>query len=171
MSTIEELLKRTSSGSGREYVRKDPSRWPRSNIYPQKPALNSPTSGGRSVGIVRSRTQATEFLLLSACGWVRPYARINYARWKTCWTISPCYYHTSCGKKASEFRTQGAQRLSNPNCYGIEFLAALFQDMRGMMVLLTYCVLPDESFNKWASRGSTLSQQRASDPLSAGNRK
>jgi hypothetical protein len=30
-------------------------------LYPQKLALTSPTSGGRSVGIVRSRTQATEF--------------------------------------------------------------------------------------------------------------
>jgi hypothetical protein len=30
-------------------------------LYPQKLALISPTSGGRSVGIVRSRTQATEF--------------------------------------------------------------------------------------------------------------
>jgi hypothetical protein len=29
--------------------------------YPQKLALNSPTSGGRSVGIVRLRTTATEF--------------------------------------------------------------------------------------------------------------
>jgi hypothetical protein len=30
-------------------------------LNPQKLALTSPTSGGRSVGIVRSRTQATEF--------------------------------------------------------------------------------------------------------------
>jgi hypothetical protein len=30
-------------------------------MYPQKLALTSPTSGGRSVGIVHSRTQATEF--------------------------------------------------------------------------------------------------------------
>jgi hypothetical protein len=29
-------------------------------LYPQKLALTSPTSGGRSVGIVRSCTQATE---------------------------------------------------------------------------------------------------------------
>jgi hypothetical protein len=34
----------------------------RGTIYPQKLALTSPTSGGRSVGIVRSQTQATEFL-------------------------------------------------------------------------------------------------------------
>jgi hypothetical protein len=32
-------------------------------LYPPKLALTSPTSGGRSIGIVRSRTQATEFVL------------------------------------------------------------------------------------------------------------
>jgi hypothetical protein len=32
-------------------------------LYPQKLALTSPTSGGRSVGIVRLRTQATELYL------------------------------------------------------------------------------------------------------------
>ena len=31
-------------------------------LYPQKLALTSPTSGGRSVGIVRSLTKATEFV-------------------------------------------------------------------------------------------------------------
>jgi hypothetical protein len=31
-------------------------------LYPQKLALTSQTSGGRSVGIVRSRSQATELL-------------------------------------------------------------------------------------------------------------
>ena len=33
-------------------------------LYPQKLALTSPTDGGRSVGIVRSRTKATEFSLV-----------------------------------------------------------------------------------------------------------
>jgi hypothetical protein len=33
------------------------------HLYPQKLALTSPTSGGPSVGIVRSRTQATEFVV------------------------------------------------------------------------------------------------------------
>jgi hypothetical protein len=33
-------------------------------MYPQKLALASPTGGGRSVGIVRSRTQDTEFFFL-----------------------------------------------------------------------------------------------------------
>jgi hypothetical protein len=39
VSTIEELLGRKSSGSGleiREYCRRDPSRWPRGTLYPQK---------------------------------------------------------------------------------------------------------------------------------------
>jgi hypothetical protein len=53
-----------SSGScleNREYGRRDPSRWPRGTLYPQKLAITSPTSEGRSVGIVRSRTQTMEF--------------------------------------------------------------------------------------------------------------
>jgi hypothetical protein len=63
VSTIEELHGRNSSGSGLEngeYGRGDPLRWPHYNLYPQKLALTSPTSGGRSVGIVRLRTKTTE---------------------------------------------------------------------------------------------------------------
>jgi hypothetical protein len=41
----------------REYGRSDPSRWPRGTFYQQTLAITSSTSGGRSVGIVRSRTQ------------------------------------------------------------------------------------------------------------------
>jgi hypothetical protein len=53
-----------SSGScleNREYGRRDPSRWPRGTLYPQNLAITSTTSSGRSVGIVRSRTQTMEF--------------------------------------------------------------------------------------------------------------
>jgi hypothetical protein len=42
----------------------DPLRWPRDILYPQKLALTSPTSGGRSVGIVRLRTKSTQFSLV-----------------------------------------------------------------------------------------------------------
>jgi hypothetical protein len=35
-------------------------------VYPQMLALTSPTSGDRSVGIVRSRTKVTEFVLFLA---------------------------------------------------------------------------------------------------------
>jgi hypothetical protein len=75
VSTTEELLERTSSGSGleiREYGRRDPSRWPRGTLYPQKLALTSPTSGGRTVGIVRLWTQATEFSLALLMKYEKP---------------------------------------------------------------------------------------------------
>jgi hypothetical protein len=64
MSKIEELFERNNSGSGletREYGRGNLLRWPRDTLYPEKLALTSPTSDGRSVGIVRLRTKATEF--------------------------------------------------------------------------------------------------------------
>jgi hypothetical protein len=68
VSTIEELLGRKSGDSSlenREYGRRDPLSWPRGTLYPQKLAITSPTSGGRSVGIVRLRTHATE--VFSVC--------------------------------------------------------------------------------------------------------
>jgi hypothetical protein len=67
VSTIEELLEKKSNGScleRREYGRRDPSRWPLSTLYQQKLAITSPTSDGRSVGIVRLRTQATELIII-----------------------------------------------------------------------------------------------------------
>jgi hypothetical protein len=57
VSTTEELLERKSSTPGlesRKYGRGDTLRWPRDSLHPQKLALTSPTSGGRSDGIVRS---------------------------------------------------------------------------------------------------------------------
>jgi hypothetical protein len=52
VTAIEELLERESSGCGlaiREYGRRDSSRWPHDTLYPQKLALTSRTSDGRSV--------------------------------------------------------------------------------------------------------------------------
>jgi hypothetical protein len=63
----EELLEKKISGSGleiREYCRGDPSRWQCGTLYPWKLALTSPTRGSRSIGIVRSRTQTTEFFFV-----------------------------------------------------------------------------------------------------------
>jgi hypothetical protein len=57
-------------GSGlenQEYSRRDPLCWPHNTLYPQKLALTSPTCSGRLVGIVRSRTEATEFLFVFVC--------------------------------------------------------------------------------------------------------
>ena len=39
-------------------------------LYPQKLALTSPTGGGRSVGIVRSRTKARSFSFMYVCTYV-----------------------------------------------------------------------------------------------------
>jgi hypothetical protein len=42
---------------------RDSSRWPRGTFYSQKLAVTSLASCGRSVDIVRLRTQATEFFM------------------------------------------------------------------------------------------------------------
>jgi hypothetical protein len=61
----------TVSGlENREYGRRDPKRCLRGTLNPQNSAQASPTSGGRSVGTVRSRTQAMEFVLCT------PYTRM-----------------------------------------------------------------------------------------------
>jgi hypothetical protein len=52
--------KKRSRCSGLESGRRDLSRLPRDTLYPHKLALFSPTSGGRLVGIIRSRTKTTE---------------------------------------------------------------------------------------------------------------
>jgi hypothetical protein len=68
LSTVEELLERKSSGAGignRDYGRKGIRLADYATpLYPQKLALTTLKSGGRSIGIVRSRTQATEFVSL-----------------------------------------------------------------------------------------------------------
>jgi len=50
-------------------------------LYPRKMALTSPTGGGRSVGIVRVRTKATEFsfsgVLLDPGAWITGRGRAN----------------------------------------------------------------------------------------------
>jgi hypothetical protein len=46
--------------------RRDLSRWPRDTLYQESLALTSKTSGGRSVGIVRLRTQVMEFDLYAS---------------------------------------------------------------------------------------------------------
>jgi hypothetical protein len=80
VSTIEVVLERKCSGSGlesREYGRMYPSCWPCGTLYLQKLTQTSPTSGGRSVGIVRSRTQTTEFSSLCTLTFLCIYMRIG----------------------------------------------------------------------------------------------
>jgi hypothetical protein len=49
------VLKTEINGRG------DPLDWPRDTLYPKKLALTSPTSGGRSVGIVFLLTKSHGF--------------------------------------------------------------------------------------------------------------
>jgi hypothetical protein len=65
VSITEELLGRKSSGSGlgiREYGCREPSSWQRGTLSPQKLALTSSTTDGRSVGIVRLRTKSMQLV-------------------------------------------------------------------------------------------------------------
>ena len=49
-------------------------------LYPQKLALTSPTGGGRSVGIVRSRTRATEIRRLCYFNGVYTFTNVTTGR-------------------------------------------------------------------------------------------
>jgi hypothetical protein len=83
VSTVEELLGRESSGSGLDSREKDcrnPLRWPSETLYPQTLALTSPTSGGRSVCIFRSRTKA----IIDRSPMLAK-KRIDYPSWKHEW--------------------------------------------------------------------------------------
>jgi hypothetical protein len=67
VNTTEEILGRKNRGFGlenEEYGHRDPLGCPCSTPYPQKLALTLPASGGHSVGIVSSWTQAMEFTFL-----------------------------------------------------------------------------------------------------------
>jgi hypothetical protein len=85
LSTTEELLGRNSNGSGlesREYGRRDPLCWPRGTLYPQTLALTWPTSRGRSVCIIRSRTQATELVFVALMNiFEQPCHNMSCTRW------------------------------------------------------------------------------------------
>jgi hypothetical protein len=81
--TTEELLGRKSSGSGVENRAQRP--WGSVALTTQHPlsakvATTSPTSGGRSVGIVRSRTKATEFSFSWSVAWLLEF-------WVVLWLV------------------------------------------------------------------------------------
>jgi hypothetical protein len=98
---IEELLERRSSGSGQEIRingRGDPLRWPRDTLYPQKLAITSPTSGGRSVGIVRLRTKGhgVQFFLVLLNTYIieKCNSGKNLLIWKRAEHVISCTYFT-----------------------------------------------------------------------------
>jgi len=58
-------------------------------LYPQKLALTSPTGGARSVGIVRSRTKATEFSLVYYIITILLLCFFGFVIDMRTWTFSP----------------------------------------------------------------------------------
>jgi hypothetical protein len=85
VSTIEELLERKVSGSGpenRDYGRRGSAALTTRHPSIRKSlALTSPTSGGRSVSIVRSRTQATEFFFFACKNGAMALSEAMLTRW------------------------------------------------------------------------------------------
>jgi hypothetical protein len=63
--------------------RGDSLRWPRDTLYLLKLAITSPTSGGRSVGIVRWRTKAPELVYIASHSCYKP--GISSHCWITLW--------------------------------------------------------------------------------------
>jgi len=65
-------------------------------LYPKKLALTSPTGGGRSVGIVRLRTKATEFFLY-VCTHVYVCMFVLMCVWTcVCMYVRMCMYVCVC---------------------------------------------------------------------------
>jgi hypothetical protein len=59
-----------------DFRSRNPSHWPRYILYPQKLALTSPTSGGRSVGKVRSRIDLSNIMCNNLWMWNK--TKLNY---------------------------------------------------------------------------------------------
>jgi hypothetical protein len=80
VSTTEELLGRKCSDVGlenRDYGRRRSAALTTRHLsIPQKLSLTSPTSGRRSVGVIRPRTQVTEFFLFCFVGDRRGFCKL-----------------------------------------------------------------------------------------------
>jgi hypothetical protein len=73
----------------RDYGRRDPSRPPRGTLHLQKLALTSLTCGGRLVGIVRSRIQATEFSFFNATDTLKFVQKVRLLGLNRAFNVSP----------------------------------------------------------------------------------
>jgi hypothetical protein len=85
----------------REYGLGDPLNWRHGTLYPQKLALASPTNGGRSVGIVRSRTTAKEF----------PFVLGGGLKHSLPYTVSPTLDKEFTNRSRSESRRRAVVQL------------------------------------------------------------
>jgi hypothetical protein len=117
VSTIEELLRRKSSGSGlwnRDYGRRDQPRWPLDTLHPQKLALPSSTSCGlRSInllilfGIRRNCLISGRSLLLCQCTKRAIKLTSNY-RGYHCYQLHATFYPVSFSAFIRYWRKNGS---------------------------------------------------------------
>jgi hypothetical protein len=87
-------------------------------VYPHRLALTSPTSGGRSVGIVRLRTMATEFSLISNQAWSTEHQwdsislNVEECLWRKCFARCQ-FYRVYLFWKLSEHSCSAAVLIHN----------------------------------------------------------
>jgi hypothetical protein len=97
---IEELLERKVAAPVQKTKingRGDSLRWARDTLYPQKLALTSPTSGGRSDGIPRLRTKATEFIFVfDMCSDVIIFYNVRSRMDVNCHLLGYTRHHSLC---------------------------------------------------------------------------
>jgi hypothetical protein len=114
VNTTEELLERKSRGSGlenRDYGL-------RGSVvltmrHPSIRRVTSTTSGGRSVGIVRSRTKATEFLFVFFCLYdATPWENICYE------TLNHHQVRSGLRRTTLQFT---AEIIKKKNCFSYEY--------------------------------------------------
>jgi hypothetical protein len=126
------------------FLEKYPSRWRRGILYPQKLAVTSSTSGGRSVGIVRSRTQATEYIygfrnLITAFTSVNKYTRKYGGSKLNCLRLTKKYRHLKILLQLQHGSVaRGSEMLLQ--LYGIINVSAVQRDIPALQVASDHSV-------------------------------
>jgi hypothetical protein len=100
-------------------------------LYPQKLALTSPTNGCRSVGIVRSRTQAMEFISHCEVNWPFNLCTSTSLLSGTAHSIGQCSVCSGAGR-------QPAMQLCRRSCLACAvFIAHQANSSRCLAYVLT----------------------------------
>ena len=93
-------------------------------LYPQKLALTSPTGGGRSVGIVRSRTKATELIFYLLTPWSTVLHEKLTSKLCSCSRNSPHLWNPKvphCIYDASRTNLEALTQYASSIHYNIQF--------------------------------------------------
>jgi hypothetical protein len=127
----------------RDYGRSDPSRWLHGTLYQQKLALTSPTRGGRSVGIVRSRTQATEFVCFCFTSFIPTQPTQHPVQWVTA-AIEHSLPTIGYVKETSMYTSTGSRTKAKIFKHGHKFTysSLFFSYVLGSIVVKALCYKP-----------------------------